>query len=204
MTMSRDNEDLDTADEPPSRLWRIAVHEVGHGLIYIIHGGRICLLEAQPPVKTDGLDGFCEGEVAADILAKGGSMRLVHAALAALAGRAAERCLFGSIDESYCKRDLQDFSTHVQRLEAVWQTRAPLAAWEKAVEEMLIPTIAAHKGVISYVAQYLADERSMNERRAAEIFGTAKRLWGIKPGPLLTPSWQTKLEAALTRHGAVR
>jgi hypothetical protein len=202
MTMSRYAEDPDTADEPPSYLWRLAVHESAHAVSYISHGGRVTLLEAQPPVKSDGLDGLCEGELAADIVAKGGSTRLVHAALAALAGRAAERVFFGSIDDSFSRRDLQDFSTHVQRLEAVWHTGAPLAAWEKAIEGMLIPLITSHRGVISYVAGYLSDERSLNERRAMEIFGTAKRLWGIKPGPLLTPSWQTTLEAALTRHGA--
>jgi hypothetical protein len=195
--MSWHEEDPDTGDEPPSYLERLATHECGHALIYVAHNGRITLLEAQPPVKTNGRDGFCEGEPAADMVAKGGSTRLMLAALAALAGRTAERCLFGSIDDSFCRKDLEDFSTHVQRIEAVWQTRAPLATWQRAVEELLIPLVTSHKGVISYVARYLEDERSMNERRAMEIFGTAKRLWGIKPGPLMTPSWQAKLEARL-------
>jgi hypothetical protein len=53
-------------------------------------------------------------------------------------------------------------------------------------------------GIELHVHRVRADQL----RRAMEIFGMAKRLWGIKPGPLVAPSWQAKLEAALTRHGA--
>jgi hypothetical protein len=204
MTMTRWHDDDHAADEPTDdaagRRWRLAVHETGHALVYVVHGGRVSLMEAQPWVQSGGFNGSCEGKLAADILAKGGSTRHMHGALAALAGRVAERVFFRSIDDSGCKGDLQDFAAHVQRLEAVWHTRAPLATWEKAIEEMLYPMIAAHESVIAYVARVLADQRSMGEVRAMELFGLARKLWGIQPGPLMTPSWQVQLEVALARH----
>jgi hypothetical protein len=89
--MSRD-------DEPVGSLWRLAVHEVGHGIVYVTHGGTITALAAQPWVQSGGVNGYCEAELSADIKALGGSARHVHGACAALAGRIAEQHFFGSAE----------------------------------------------------------------------------------------------------------
>jgi hypothetical protein len=72
-------------------------------------------------------------------------------------------------------------------------------AWEAAISELVRPVIAAHAGVIAYVAKPLADERLMSERRVAELFYFARKLYGMRSGPLMGPAWRARLEAALTR-----
>jgi hypothetical protein len=62
--MSRD-------DEPVGSLWRLAVHEVGHGIVYVAHGGTITALAAQPWVQSGGINGYCEAELSADITSSG-------------------------------------------------------------------------------------------------------------------------------------
>jgi hypothetical protein len=187
-------------DEPPDSLWRLAVHETGHALIYVAHGGTITALAARPWVQAHGGDGYCEGKLAADMKAIGGSTRHVHGALAALAGREAERCFFGSADAAGSKQDLQDFAAHVRQVDAAWHTGAPLAAWEAAVGEMARQVIVTHEPVIAYVATTLSDERSMGERRAMELFGVARKLWELQPGPLADPFWRVRIEAAVKRY----
>jgi hypothetical protein len=195
---------MGSSDDEIGSLWRLAVHETGHALIYVVHGGTVTALAARPWVQAGGVDGYCEGEVSADIKAMGGGIRHVHGACAALAGRVAEHHFFKSIDAAGCNQDLQDFSARVRQVDAAWGTGAPVEAWEAAIGEMVRPAITAHERVIAYVARTLADERSMGERRAMELFGVARKLWGIQPGPLVGPSWRARLEAALTRHRTTR
>jgi hypothetical protein len=186
-------------DEPVDNLWRLAVHELGHGIAYVTHGGTVTALTAWPWVKTGGFDGHCEGELGASIKALGMDARHVFVACAALAGRMAEQHFFPSIDPLGCTSDRQDFVEHVERLESVWHTGASVKAWEAAIGELVRPMIAAHDRIIAYVAKTLADERWMGERRVAELFHLARQLWGIQPGPLLRPAWRVGLEAALTQ-----
>jgi hypothetical protein len=189
---------MHTGDEPAGSLWRLAVHEIGHGLIYIVHGGTVTSLAARPWVQVGGGDGCCEGKLADGVRSLGAHQ--VHGALAALAGRAAERQFFGWADVAGCTADLQDFAARVQKVDAAWHTGAPVAAWEKALGETAREVIAAHEPVIAYVARVLADEWSMGERRAMELFGVARKLWELQPGPLADPFWRVRIEAAVKRY----
>jgi hypothetical protein len=166
-------------DEPVESLWRLAVHEVGHALVYVVHGGLITGLAAQPWVQSGGVNGYCEAEPSAAIKAMGAGARQVHGACAALAGRIAEQHFFASIDAVGCAEDLREFAARVRSVDTSWGTDAPVEAWEAAIGALVRPMIAAHEGVISYVAKTLADERSMSERRAMELFGVARNRMSV-------------------------
>jgi hypothetical protein len=191
-------------DDSPDNLWRLAIHEVGHTVIYVVHGGMITALAARPWVQDGVADGYCEGEVGATIKAMGSDARQVHAACASLAGRIAESHFFGSVDDTGCRQDLRDFAARVQQVDASWGTGAPVEAWQAVLEELVRPVIAAHDGVIAYVAKALADERLLQEGRVRELFTFAGKLYGMQPGPLLGPAWRARLEAALARHRVPR
>ena len=49
---------MGSSDDGIGSLWRLSIHEVGHALIYVVHGGQITALAARPWVQVGG-DGYC-------------------------------------------------------------------------------------------------------------------------------------------------
>lgn len=76
-------------DDSHGSVWRLAVHETGHGLMYVVHGGTIKALAVRPWAGDN--DGYCRAELAVALKAAGGMTRDVYAALTDL-GYAQDRC----------------------------------------------------------------------------------------------------------------
>lgn len=51
-------------DDSHGSVWRLAVHETGHGLMYVVHGGTIKALAVRPWAGEN--DGYCRAELAVE------------------------------------------------------------------------------------------------------------------------------------------
>jgi hypothetical protein len=143
----------------PDDAWRLAVHEVAHGLLYRVHGGRVTGLE-RPIGATGGeLAGSCTGICSRDIRLTGGLRRLRHDAMAHMAGVEGERLVCAEVHACESPSDLSRFETTLRQVMATCTHGAPLEVWDRTIRRLVTHVLRRHQGILLEVATHLVAHR---------------------------------------------